>query len=227
MIIRKNKILSIDWSNIETVLLDMDGTLLDLHYDDYFWTEYLPQEYARIKHLTLQEAKSQLYPRFKAMEGKLEWYSTDFWSEELQMNIPALKAEVSHLIAIHDGVIEFLHTARKVGKTIKLVTNAHPDVLALKMHHTQLENLFDAIISSHEFKLPKENPEFWHRLVEQHRFDPEHTLFIDDSISVLKSAQNYGIKYLLSIEKPSSQKPARTENEFIMLKSFRELTPHH
>ena len=215
----------VDWSQIDTVLLDMDGTLLDLHYDDHFWQEYLPAEYARINNLSLSEAKTLLQPKFKAMEGTLEWYCLDYWSEELQMNIPQLKAEVAHLIAIHDGVVEFLHAANHWGKTIKLVTNAHRKVVELKMHHTQLESQFESIISSHDIGLPKENPEFWHRLVEKHFFDPERTLFIDDSAPVLKSAQTYGIKYLLSIAKPSSQKPARIKNEFILLKSFYDLIP--
>lgn len=213
----------IHWQNIDTVLLDMDGTLLDLHYDDYFWQEYLPEEYARLQKITLEQAKILLTPKFKAMEGTLEWYCMDYWSKELQMNIPELKSQISHLIAIHDGVVDFLHAIKKLGKVVKLVTNAHPKVLALKMHHTQLENQFDAIISSHEFGLPKEDSEFWQRLLDKHYFEPERTLFVDDSLPVLKSAQKFGIKYLLNIERPSSKKPARTASEFLMLKSFSDL----
>ncbi len=216
---------SLDWSKIDTILLDMDGTLLDLHYDDYFWQEYLPQQFASLKGISFSQAKTELEPKFKAMEGTLEWYCLDYWSDELKMNIPELKTQVAHLIDIHDGVIEFLHAAKHANKVIKLVTNAHPKVLVLKMQHTQLEELFDGVISSHEFGLPKEAPEFWHKLVDKHFFEPERTLFIDDSTPVLKSAQQFGIKYLLSIRKPSSKKPERTENEFTMLNSFRDLLP--
>ena len=35
-----------DWENIETVLLDMDGTLLDLHFDNHFWLQHVPVCYA-------------------------------------------------------------------------------------------------------------------------------------------------------------------------------------
>ena len=28
--------------NVDLVLLDMDGTLLDLHYDSHFWLDYVP-----------------------------------------------------------------------------------------------------------------------------------------------------------------------------------------
>ena len=36
----------IDWEEIDTILLDMDGTLLDLNYDLHFWLEHLPLIYA-------------------------------------------------------------------------------------------------------------------------------------------------------------------------------------
>ncbi|MCP4043692.1 MAG: haloacid dehalogenase, partial [Gammaproteobacteria bacterium] len=32
----------INWNSIHTVLLDMDGTLLDLHFDNQFWLEHVP-----------------------------------------------------------------------------------------------------------------------------------------------------------------------------------------
>ena len=198
----------------------MDGTLLDLHYDDYFWQEYLPKRYAEVNHLKTEEAKRILEPKFKAMEGTLEWYCLDFWSKELQMNIPELKAEVSHLISIHDGVIQFLQTLHKSDKKVFLVTNAHQAVLELKMEKTQLHHMFDKIISSHQFNLPKENPEFWHRLVDEHFFEPERTLFIDDNLDVLRSAKQFGIKHLVTIKKPSSHRPARNITEFPALESF-------
>ena len=216
----KQNELNIDWPQIETVLLDMDGTLLDLHYDDYFWQEYLPKRYGEVNHLKTEDAKRVLEPKFRAMEGTLEWYCLDFWSKELQINIPELKAEVGHLIAIHDGVIQFLESLHKSDKKVFLVTNAHEKVLELKMESTKLAHMFDLIISSHQFNLPKENPEFWHKLVDKHFFDPEKTLFIDDNLDVLRSAKTFGIKHLVTIRKPSSHKPARNITEFPALGSF-------
>ena len=210
---------------IDTILLDMDGTLLDLHYDDHFWQEHVPQRYAEVNHLTLKNAKEILVPKFQAMEGTLEWYCVDFWSQELQMNIPELKAEVAHLIGIHDGVIHFLDAMHKLNKDVYLVTNAHKKVLSLKMEKTQLNKKFDRLITSHEFGLPKENPEFWHKLVDTHFFDPQKTLFIDDSLPVLRSAQQFGIHFLYTIQKPSSHKPSRNIKEFPMIHSFFEITP--
>ena len=217
--------LEIDWKNINTVLLDMDGTLLDLHFDDHFWQEYLPERYAEQNHLSINGAKDILVPKFKKMEGTLEWYCLDFWSKELQMNIPELKAELSHLITIHDGVIHFLDSLHRLGKKILLVTNAHPDALTLKMEKTALAHKFDQLITSHEFGLPKEDPEFWHKLVDKHYFEPENTIFIDDSLPVLRSAKTFGINHLYTIRKPSSHKPVRNITEFPMVDSFFSISP--
>lgn len=108
-----NNKVAIDWSSIDTVLLDMDGTLLDLHFDNHFWREHLPKRYAEKHSIALDQAKRQLYPRFKAQEGTMNWYCVDYWSQNLGVDIVLLKAEVAHLIAVHPHVIGFLKFLRK------------------------------------------------------------------------------------------------------------------
>jgi len=49
------------WQLITWVLLDMDGTLLDKHFDDYFWETLVPQEYARRQALPLPEARQLVF----------------------------------------------------------------------------------------------------------------------------------------------------------------------
>jgi hypothetical protein len=46
----------IDWSEIETVMLDMDGTLLDLSFDNYFWRSVVPEYYGHQKNVSFDEA---------------------------------------------------------------------------------------------------------------------------------------------------------------------------
>lgn len=213
----------LEWHNIDSVFLDMDGTLLDLHFDDHFWQEFLPQQYASHHQLTLEDALQQLEPRFKAKEGTLDWYCLDYWSRELQLDVPGLKTQVAHLIAIHDGVIDFLEFLRRHHKRVVLATNAHQKVLQLKMHHTGLIGHFDRIICSHDLGLPKENPQFWERLNEVEPFDKTRSVFVDDSLPVLRSAQQYGIEYLYCIAQPSSKKPPRNIEEFATLNNFVEL----
>lgn len=215
----------LDWPEIETVLLDMDGTLLDLNFDNHFWQEFVPQRYAELHQLALAEAKRQLAPRFKAMEGRLEWYCLDYWSEALNLNIAGLKQEIAGLIAVHPHVTEFLDAVRASGRRLLLVTNAHRDSLSLKMEKTCLHQFFDDIVCSHDFGLAKEQQGFWQVLQNKHVFEKHSTLLVDDSLAVLRSAQAFGIAYLVSISKPDSRAPVRQIQEFPAVEDFRALMP--
>jgi len=215
----------LDWQQIDTVLLDMDGTLLDLNFDNHFWQEFVPLRFAELHGLSLDESKQQLKPRFRAMEGKLEWYCLDYWSNELQLNIAGLKQELAGLIAVHPHVTEFLDAVRSSGRRLLLVTNAHRDSLALKMEKTCLHEFFDAIISSHDFGLAKEQQGFWQALQDAHVFEKQRTLLVDDSTAVLRSASAFGIAHLVSISKPDSQKPKNHITEFPAAEDFRALMP--
>jgi len=215
----------IDWKQIDTVLLDMDGTLLDLHFDNHFWLEYVPKRYAEGRGLSLEASKMELFARYKDVEGTLEWYCVDHWSRELGLDIALLKAEVEHLIGVHPHVVDFLEALRAHGKRIALVTNAHQKALALKMERTQLAGHFDAIICAHDLGFPKEQQAFWGRLQQVEPFDRERTLFVDDSLSVLASARRYGIRWLLAILNPDTKGPLRKVEDFPAIHDFSEVMP--
>ncbi|MDD2760626.1 MAG: GMP/IMP nucleotidase [Methylomonas sp.] len=215
----------LNWSAIDTVLLDMDGTLLDLNFDNHFWQEFVPLRFAELHDLSLDEAKLQLKPRFKAMEGRLEWYCLDYWSGELQLNVAGLKQELAGLIAVHPYVTEFLDAVRASGRRLLLVTNAHRDSLSLKMEKTCLHQFFDDIVSSHDYGLAKEQQGFWQILQDRHVFNKCSTLLVDDSLAVLRSAQVFGVAHLISISKPDSRAPVRLIQEFPAAEDFRALMP--
>jgi len=215
----------VNWEQISTVLLDMDGTLLDLHFDNFFWREHVPLRYAEKHDISLDHAKNTLYTRFRTMEGTIQWYCVDYWSEQLDLDIARLKAEVDHLIAVHPFVIDFLEAAQRAGKTLALVTNAHQKSLMLKLDRTALHNHIEHVICSHEFGVPKEEVAFWDKLKVRLTFDRESTLLIDDSLAVLRSAREYGIKHLLAIHKPDSKNPPKDVEEFEAIASFEQIIP--
>lgn len=213
----------IDWARIQTVFLDMDGTLLDLHYDNHFWREHVPVRFAEKHGISQDEARSTLNASYGSKAGTLEWYCVDFWSRELGLDIAELKQEVAHLIAIHPDVVEFLQAARAAAKRVVLVTNAHRKSLDLKMRATGLESFFDALHTSHDIGLPKENPAFWIGLQEREPFEPDATLLVDDSLPVLRSAQAYGIGHLLAVRFPDTKMPEKNPEEFDAIHSFRDV----
>jgi len=213
----------IKWHQVETVLLDMDGTLLDLHFDTYFWLNYVPQKYANKNQITLIESEQILFPLYKSFEGTLDWYCIDHWTKELNLDIALLKSEVDHLIQVHPHVIDFLKKLQSLQKKVILVTNAHQKSLALKMQKTQLHDLLDQSISSHELGIPKEDPNFWRALQKVAPFNKETTLFVDDGVKMLESAQQYGIQWLIAILKPDSTLDANQFEHFYGINDFSEI----
>ena len=213
----------IDWNKIDTVLLDMDGTLLDLNFDNHFWKEFVPLNYAQKHGQTIAQAKDELVPLFKSMEGKIEWYCLDYWSQVLELDIVGLKAEIAGLISVLPHVVEFLEAVRRSPRKVLLVTNAHPGSLGLKMEKTCLHPFFDEIISAHASGKPKEHFGFWHWLRQRQPFDPSRTLLIDDSLAVLQAAHAFGIQHLLSVSRPDSRQPKKVILDYPAIEDFREL----
>lgn len=198
-----------DWSAISTVCLDMDGTVLDLSFDNLFWLDALPRRWGERHGVPAEEALVQLRSRFDAKRGTLDWYCIDHWSEELDFDIAALKAELRAHIRYLPGALGFLEETRARGKRLLLTTNAHPISLGVKDLEAGLARHFDELVSSHEFGVPKEQPAFWARLAESHGVDPGVTLFVDDSATVLEAARTAGVRAIYQVLQPDSTQPPR------------------
>jgi len=214
-----------NWSQIDTILLDMDGTLLDKYFDDHFWEEYVPKIYAEVHKLTPSDARKALLKRYQAVESTLQWCDLDFWSEQLGLDIPELKCKVDHLIQVHPYVIDFLKYLRKIGKTVHLVTNAHSKTLDIKLRKTAIGSYFDRLVCAEEIGIAKEHPEFWEKLEEMLGFDKSRTLLADDTEKVLHSANEYGMGFLLSVARPSTRLKVNYSRCYPSVAFFNEIIP--
>lgn len=214
----------VDWGQIKSVFLDMDGTLLDLHFDNHFWLEYVPIHFADKHNITIDTAKQQLAELYGEFGGTLNWYCVDFWTKRIDLDIRGLKEDISHKIAIRPTAEEFLEYINTLGKRVVLVTNAHEASIAIKMQKTNLQKYFHRIISSHQIKLAKEEPGFWKKLNEEEPFEKSSTLFIDDNLTVLKAAADYGIEHLRAIRQPDSQGPEIHTDDFEVIDSYYDIT---
>ena len=214
---------NIPLKDIKFILLDMDGTLLDLYFDDYFWGHLVPEKYAERHDMTFGAAKDYLYSTYKKHEGTLNWCDIDFWSKELRLDIPALKEQIRHLIEVHPHVIDFLTMMRKEKKKIFLLTNAHYKTVKLKFSKTQIGKFFDDVLCSFSVGYPKEYQQFWQGAEKKLGFDRTRSLFIDDTEDVLKSAREFGIRYLLFKAHASSKAAPKQSKEFLTIHDFREL----
>ena len=211
------------WEDIDTILLDMDGTLLDLYFDNYFWSEHLPLKWGELNGLDVAAARTHLFSKIDETMGTLSWYCLDYWSEQLELDILALKADVEHLIDIRPSAEAFLKFVSALEQPVVMVTNAHEDLLAMKMDKTGIDKYFDQMFSSHSLGVAKEEVTFWEKLALELDYVPEKTLLIDDNLHVLRSARDYGIKHLLTIAQPDSQRPAKVVDEFPTVFSYKDI----
>ena len=184
----------INWQQIDTVLLDMDGTLLDLRYDNYFWNEYLPDHYAQLHGLNSIETRKKLVRKFRSQLGTLEFYCIEHWSEVLGLDLLPLKKAVNDKIQFLPGAQALLAHLQSLPLQSILITNAHLKVLDIKQEVIGIKDYVDAAYASHEFGAPKEDDSFWPRFQKAHPFNPDKTLFIDDSAEHIATANKLGIK---------------------------------
>jgi len=209
----------------ETILLDMDGTLLDLAFDNYFWRELVPSHFARRRDISEDSARDHIYELYAGREGTLDWYCVDFWSEQLDLDIQALKLAASYRVQFLPGAEQFLEVAQTSGKRLVLVTNAHNHTLRIKNDVTQLDRWIGEFVTSHDLGAPKERLEFWHQLQELLGFDPATTLFVDDSLPVLDAAVKFGLAGVVAVRKPATGSPPKATADHHFIDGVEELLP--
>lgn len=213
----------LNWSKIDTVLLDMDGTLLDLHFDSHFWLNVVPEQLALTRNITLDEAKADMHKRYQAVSGQIQWYCLDYWEEQLKLPIMELKRQTQHLIQVREDVPHFLTELKKAGKELILLTNAHPENVMLKFEHTAIDNYLDGVVSTHQYGVSKEQQSLWHQVQKDLGFNKQRTLFVDDSVPVLNAAREYGIEHLLAVANPDSQQPHNVIADYLNVTDYRKI----
>ncbi len=209
--------------NCDTLMLDMDGTVLDLAFDNYVWQELVPQRYAEQRGISHDDAREFLHAKYRSMQGKLDWYCIDHWSELTGLDIKAIHRDEDDRIGYLPGAQQFLEAVSKLDIRLLLVTNAHRDTLAIKSEVTGIADYFDGIYTSHDMGHAKEDQPFWQALQQAERFDPERTLFVDDNISVLRSAHKFGVGMLLTVTRPDTTAPRKGDSEFVGVEGLAEL----
>jgi HAD superfamily hydrolase (TIGR01509 family) len=207
----------------ETLMLDMDGTVLDLAYDNFMWLTRVPEAYAEVHGLSGEEARQTLFSWFRQMRGTLDWYCMDQWSERLKLDVVALHHEHRDRIDYLPGARNFLETVAQADIRVLLVTNSHRSTLDLKADVTGLDRYFDQLYTSHDLGFAKEDRDFWGAIREEEKFDPGTTLFVDDTLPVLESANDFGIRHLRQVTRPDTSRPRSASGEFSGIESVRDL----
>jgi putative hydrolase of the HAD superfamily len=207
----------LNWDQIDDVLLDMDGTLLDRHFDNFFFEEELPRRYAAMHRLSFETSRERLMAMYRSVEGELAWTDLEYWSGRVGIDVVAMHQELQHMIGFLPGAEEFLKTVRARGKRIIVLTNAHHTGVAVKSGKTGLDRYVDRIVDAFEVGYLKMRPEYWPACRKLVGFDPGRSLYVDDDESCLTAAKQYGIAQVIHSAKSSSQLPAVNSANFMSI----------
>ena len=217
--------LAISWDKVECVFLDMDGTLLDLNYDNHVWNDLFPAAYAKQQRISVDEAKAFLLNHMRDIRGTIDFYNIDYWADLTRLDMIALHSQATRLLNYRAGAEAFLHWLRAQGIKTVIATNAHRASIAIKDAHTQICAAVDHVVSSHDFGVPKESIGFWQTLFHQHAHTPGACVCVDDNEPVLEAAQRSGMGHVLGINTPDSQRPSRTDMVCPHFDHFEEICP--
>ena len=216
-----------DWSLIDDVLLDMDGTLLDRHFDNFFFEEELPRRYAVLHQLSFEESRDRLMAMYRSVEGELAWTDLNYWTKRVGIDVVAMHKELDHMIGFLTGAEDFLHHLRQLGKRVTIVTNAHSTGVSVKVAKTGLDRYVDRIVDAFEVGYLKMRPEYWPTCQRLLKFDPARSLFMDDDEGCLKAAKAFGVAQLVHSAKSSSQLPPSPLPHFFSIAGFAPLLNGH
>ena len=215
--------MTFDWSEIDTVLLDMDGTLLDLAFDRHFWLELVPATLSQQRGITLTEAEEIIAEKYQAVAHTLNWYCLDYWAQSLALDIRTMTWEQRGRVALRADTLPFLQALRRAGKRTILLTNAHPYNLDVKLAQTGLASHLDLLLSTHTFGYPKEDQRLWQAVQQQTGYCARRTLFIDDNEVILDAAKLAGIGWCLGVKNPDSGRPEQTFERHVAVSDYRTL----
>lgn len=213
----------LNWQDIDTVLLDMDGTLLDKHFDDTFWQSYVIEKYAEKNCLSYKGAQTFCDEKFKEAFNGHDWTQTTYWSSTFGLDIIALQNELSHLIKALPSTIYFLNFLRSNDKKVIMVTDSDLPSLQLKLKQVNIREYFQHFFHSTSMGIAKTELDFWPSLHKKYNFDPIRTLFVDDRDNILQIASDFGIKHIVAMASPSSNSPTKFSKKHPSIASFTEI----
>jgi 5'-nucleotidase len=213
------------WNDVDTFIFDMDGTLLDLHFDNQVWNYLLPAKLASKLKIDEMSAKEVIKKTLDQNKKTLDWYSLEYWSRTLDLDLIEIENELDYLITLRSGAESLLKNLKRDGFNLTLATNAALKSMDKKLEITGIREYFKHIYNAHEIGHCKEQIEFWGKLPKSAQCNFKTTILVDDNLDVLETAKLCGIKETFGIAKPNSRGEERESSQFFLIRDLKDISP--
>ena len=167
-------------NTLKIISFDVDGTLVDLEYNDLIWFKEIPELVARKKNISFEESLKLVKEEYtKLGERNLNWYDINYWISYFSLEISPNKIfeKYESQVKIFPEAIPLLEELRK--NFILIVITAMPrEFLIPKMK--KLEKYFKFSFSAlSDFKELK-NSEIYSKISKSLNVHPEQILHVGD-----------------------------------------------
>ena len=198
-------------NSIDYILLDIDGVILDQDFDNKFWQDFVPNEYAIKNKLDIKRAKLLFQKESDKTKGSIDWYDLHYWEKKFDLDLIAIAKNYADEISL---LPKSLETIKKLKKTKKIIylTNCDPRLVRVKDEVCNFLQYADGWLSSIEINSIKENIWYWRHAVQTFQLIPHRCLFVDDNYEIVMQAKNAGISSLHAIQ------PTKSINDKLVLK---------
>lgn len=199
-------------------IFDLYGTLIDINTDENsseFWcklslfysfkgaiytAEELKKSYKALVKSNLDSITNTKYPDFQLEEvfSKLYTNKNVIPSKDLIIDTAHFfRTSSIKYIKLYDNVIDLLKLLKKNGKKIYLLSNAQRIFTLYEMKLLGIEEYFDDILFSADYKVCKPDKKFYNILINKHDLNIKNSIMIgNDYICDIEGASNAGLDSL-------------------------------
>lgn len=167
-------------NTLKIISFDVDGTLVDLEYNDLVWFKEIPELVAKKKKINFEESLKLVKEEYSRLgEHNLNWYDIKYWISyfDLEVSYKKILEKYESQIKIFPDVIPTLEELKKDFTLI--VTTAMPrEFLIPKMKKLEqyFKNSFSALSDFKELK----NSEIYFKICKILNVYPEQIMHIGD-----------------------------------------------
>ncbi len=170
----------IEKKELKIISFDVDGTLVDLEYNDLIWFKEIPELVAKKKKISFERSLKYVYEEYtKLGEHNLNWYDINYWVTYFGLKVSPKKIleKYESQVKIFPEIIPLLEELKK--NFILIVITAMPrEFLIPKMK--KLEKYFKFSFSAlSDFKELK-NSEIYSKISKALNVHPKQILHIGD-----------------------------------------------